>query len=93
MVNINHKNRGYFDGGLYLTKDDEIIDLESMLEPGSVVFFDGIYDHGVTPVKSNTTLGRMASFVISTYFVRKSEMPSLVRKIEKLYFGIKRRIK
>ena len=93
MVNINHKNIDYFDGGLYLKRDGEIIDLDAMLKPGSVVFFDGIHDHGVTPVNSNTTIGRMAFFAIPTYFVRKSEIPSFVRKIEKIYLGIKRRIK
>jgi len=79
MVNINYKNKDYFDGELYL-KDGEIIDLYIILEPGSVVFFDGVYDHGVTPVDSNTTIGRMAFFAIPTYFVRKLEIPSFCKK-------------
>jgi hypothetical protein len=92
MVNINHKNIDYFDGGLYLEKDEKIIDVDAMLEPGSVIFFDGAYGHGVSSVKSETEIGRLAFFAIPTYFVRKADISPFVRKIEKIYLGIKRRI-
>ena len=92
MVNINHKNLDYSDGGLYVKKDGEVIDIDEMLEPGSVLFFDGYLEHGVKPVKSKNEIGRMAFFAIPTHFVRKSEIPFFVRLVEKLYFGITRRI-
>jgi ectoine hydroxylase-related dioxygenase (phytanoyl-CoA dioxygenase family) len=92
MVNINRKNVDYFDGGLYLEKDGKRIDVDSMLDSGSVIFFDGAHGHGVSPVKSKTEIGRLAFFAIPTYFVRKSDIPPFVRKLEKAYLGIKRRI-
>jgi len=92
MVNINHKNLDYSDGGLYIKKDGEVIDLDVMLQPGSVLFFDGSIEHGVKPVKSDNGIGRLAFFAIPTYFVRNSDIPNFVRKIEKMYLGIKRRL-
>jgi len=92
MVNINHKNIDYFDGGLYLERNGKFIDVDAMLEPGSVIFFDGAYGHGVSAVSSKTEIGRLAFFGIPTYFVRKSDIPPFVRKLEKAYLGIKRRI-
>lgn len=92
MININHKNLDYSDGGLYIKKDGEIIDLDAKLEPGSVLFFDGSIKHGVKPVKSNNEIGRLAFFAILTFFVRNSDIPDFVSKIEKIYLGIKRRL-
>ena len=91
MININHKNLDYSDGGLYVKKDGKDIDVDAMLEPGSVLFFDGALEHGVNPVRSKDEIGRMAFFAIPTYFVSNSDVPDLVRTIEKIYLGVKRR--
>jgi len=92
MININHKNLDYSDGGLYVKKDGEVIDVDAMIEPGSVLFFDGSIEHGVEPVTSKNEIGRLAFFAIPTFFVRNSDVPDFVRKIEKIYLGIKRRL-
>ena len=81
----------YSDGGLYIKKDGELIDVDEMLKPGSVLFFDGALEHGVKPVKSKSEIGRMAFFAIPTHFVRKAEVPYFIRLLEKIYLGIKRR--
>ena len=54
-------------------------------------FFDGSIKHGVKPVKSNNEIGRLAFFAILTFFVRNSDIPDFVSKIEKIYLGVKRR--
>ena len=93
MVNINHKNIDYSEGGLYIIKDGKFIDIDSMLKPGSVLFFDGSIEHGVKPVKSDNEVGRMAFFAIPTYFISNADIPNLIRKIEKIYLGLKRRLR
>lgn len=92
MININHKNLDYTDGGLYIKKNNKIIDIDSMLKPGSILFFDGSIEHGVDPVNSNNEIGRLAFFAIPTYFVTKANIPNIIRVIEKVYLGLKRRI-
>lgn len=92
MVNITHKNYDYFNGGLYLNKEKIKIDIDSMMKPGTVLFFDGNIEHGVIPVESNNLIGRIAYFAIPTFFITKSEIPQFIRNIEKLYLGIKRRM-
>ena len=93
MVNISHKNIDYSDGGLYIIKNGETIDIDGMLEPGSVLFFDGSIEHGVKPVKSENVIGRMAFFSIPTHFLRQSDIPPFLRLAEKVYLGITRRFR
>ena len=92
MVNITHKNIDYLDGGLFLIKEGNEIDIDLMLKPGSVIFFDGALEHGVKPVKSNSQIGRLAFFAIPTYFIRNKDIPPFLRFLEKIYLGIQRRL-
>lgn len=92
MVNLTNKNIDYSDGGLLLVINNEKIDVDIKMKPGSVLFFDGANNHGVIPVNSKNDIGRIAFFSIPCSFITQSDVPEFIRFIEKIYFGFKRRI-
>lgn len=93
MVNINYKNRDYSEGGLHFIIDGKKIDIDSELLPGSVLFFNGSLQHGVEPVKSTNEVGRIAFFSIPASFLTTGNVPNFLRFLERVYFGLERRIK
>ncbi len=92
MVNLTNKNIDYNEGGLHLKINNEKVDVDIKMKPGSVLFFDGANSHGVIPVRSKSDIGRIAFFSIPCSFVTRSDVPEFIRFIEKIYFGLKRRI-
>jgi len=88
MVNLTYKNIDYKDGGLKIIVKGELIDLDSYMKPGSVLFYDGGYEHGVEPVSSDTSLGRIAFFSIPASFFSNKDVPNFMRFIEKIYFKL-----
>lgn len=93
MVNLTFKGIDYKEGGLHLVVNNEKIDVDSLMKPGSVLFYDGSFEHGVEPVKSKTSLGRIAFFSIPAPFFSQKEIPNFLRLIEKYYFKISRILK
>lgn len=91
MVNLTNKDIEYTKGGLHLIVDNKQIDVDTKMKPGSVLFFDGAIKHGVIPVQSNKSIGRIAFFSIPCSFVTDSDVPQFIRQVEKIYFGLKRR--
>jgi hypothetical protein len=85
MVNLTFKGEDYSEGGLHIVVDNKQIDVDSLMKPGSVLFYNGAYEHGVKPVKSDTQLGRIAFFSIPAPFLSQKEMPNFIRLIEKIY--------
>ena len=90
MVNLTYKNIDYKEGGLHIVINKNKIDVDKYMKPGSVLFYDGGYEHGVEPVKSDTSLGRIAFFSIPASFFSNKEIPNFIRLIEKVYFKIHR---
>ena len=84
MLPLTFKGRDYEEGGLYL-KDTSgnIVDVDSMMDPGDIIFFDGRQEHWVDVIKSNkqTSLGRLAVFAIPTHFIVDSWLEGLKRSI------------
>ena len=85
MVNLTFKGEDYSEGGLHIVVDNKQIDVDSLMKPGSVLFYNGAYEHGVKPVKSDTQLGRIAFFSIPAPFFSQKEVPNFKRLIEKIY--------
>jgi hypothetical protein len=93
MVNLTFKGEDYSEGGLHIVVDKKKIDVDSLMKPGSVLFYDGGYKHGVEPVHSDTSLGRIAFFSIPAPFFTQKEVPNFIRLIEKIYFKLNRALK
>jgi predicted 2-oxoglutarate/Fe(II)-dependent dioxygenase YbiX len=70
MVPLSFKKIDYENGGLYLyDKYKNRVDIDELVEPGDVIFFDGRNIHGVDKVIGGT-FGRLAIFAIPTFFVK-----------------------
>ena len=85
MVPFTFKGQDYDEGGLFI-KDNkgETIDLDSLVEPGDVIFFDGRNEHWVETINSSqpNSLGRLAVFAIPTHFISDSFYEGLKRSIK-----------
>lgn len=88
MLPITHKGLDYDRGGLYLVlQDGTKVDVDGLMKPGSVVFFDGRLKHGVDTIGSSAPgPGRIGSFAITTFFRTSRELPDLMRRVEESYF-------
>ena len=68
MLQLTHKGISYTEGGLYIfSRSGEKIDIDAMVNPGDIVFFDGTCSHGVDIVSGGTGVGRLQMFSIPTF--------------------------
>ena len=84
MLPFTFKGKDYDEGGLFIKDSaDETIDLDALVEPGDVIFFDGRREHWVDTIKSKelNSLGRLAVFAIPTHFIRDSFYQGIRRSL------------
>ncbi len=84
MLPLTFKGQDYDEGGLFIKDNlDKVVDLDLLVEPGDVIFFDGRLEHWVDTIKSKepNSLGRLAVFAIPTHFVPDSTYKVLRRSI------------
>jgi hypothetical protein len=97
MVPFTHKGIDYDDGGLFVhDAQGKKVDIDAVMKPGDVVFFDGRIKHGVDTIRSRAAsrrAGRVASFAITTYFRTRAELPATLRHVEDLYLDVAQRFK
>jgi len=95
MLPITHKGIDFDGGGLWLKiGDGPKIDVDALMPPGSVVFFDARNMHGVDKItcSSPSMVGRVATFAIPTFFRGTDEFPQALRQIEATYFWFARKV-
>jgi len=85
MVPVTFKGVDYEKGGLvyYSKSTGEKIDVDALMKPGSVLFFDGAGKHGVEkiiPFEDKKPIGRLAFFAIPAYF-HKRETNAISNKL------------
>lgn len=71
MLPLTFKGDDYSGGGLHIRdKNDQVIDVDQLVSPGDLIFFDGRCEHWVQKITSNNTNmpGRLAVFAIPTHF-------------------------
>lgn len=69
IIPLTIKGVDFEDGGLYLIDHEgNKVDVDSKLQLGDVVFFDGTRPHGVDPISSVKHTGRIQAFFIATEF-------------------------
>mgnify|MGYP006164102255 FL=1 len=74
MLPITFKGQDYQDGGLVLfDKNNEKVDVDKIMKPGSIIFYDGIYKHGVEKIipYEDKKIGRLAMFAVPVYFLKE----------------------
>ncbi len=72
MLPITMKKKHYDFGGLFIYHKNKSIDIDSLLKPRSVVFYNGNLKHEVKKIKSNKSSndcpGRIASYPMKQFF-------------------------
>ena len=92
MLPITFKGKDYKEGGLVCNnKNGEKIDVDELMEPGSIVFYDGRQEHGVETIipYPDKNIGRLAVFAIPTFFLKQNEKPSSQGKFSRLLSRVK----
>jgi len=69
IIPLTFKGCDFDRGGLYMTdREGNVIDVDSKLEKGDVLFFDGNCAHEVRLIESSDGVGRMQAFAIPSNF-------------------------
>lgn len=82
MLPLTFKGVDYDNGGLYcINKSGIKCDIDSMVRPGDVIFFDGRIEHGIEKVSSDSfgKVGRIAQFSVPTFFIKDARSKVLQR--------------
>jgi len=93
MLPITFKGKDYKAGGLVCyDKNEEKVDVDELVSPGSIVFYDGRQEHGVETIipYSDKNIGRLAVFAIPTFFHRKNEIVQKVSKISRFLSKVRK---
>ena len=80
-VQHNIKTIDFEDGGLYLIIKNKKIDIDSLMHPRSVIFYNGNLIHGVDKIKSSKGIGRIAGYPMKQFFLSKSEIQIMLKKL------------
>ncbi len=92
MFNITFKDIDYEEGGLYIIIKNKKIDIDSLMTPCSVIFYNGNLIHGVDKISSKKGIGRIAGYPMKQFFLSKSRFPNYIKKIIKVDNAVKRKL-
>lgn len=86
IFTLTFKGRDFDEGGLYLIdKKGNKIDVSEKLTPGSILFFNGSYLHGVERIKSKKNIGYLSVFPFPINFYNQTMIPKPVKIFMKVY--------
>lgn len=87
MLQLTFKGENYAEGGLTLTdKQGHKVDVDSLVGPGDVIFFDGSCPHGVEPVGGGGGVGRLQMFSIPTFMETPQQNDRMLEDISLMRF-------
>jgi len=95
--NITFKNIDFDGGGVFLNKNNKLINLDELIKPTDALIFDGNLKHEVKKVTSKKNIGRIGVFPIISKLYNYNEIPLYLKKIAhghnviKRILGIKKR--
>ena len=84
MLPLTFKGQDYKAGGLHIKNRAGVrVDVDAMVQPGDVVFFDGSLTHDVERIQSLVPqeLGRLQLFSIPTFMERPHESDRLLQNV------------
>ena len=91
MFNITFKNIHFDKGGLYLIINNKKIDVDEILKPCSVFFYNGNLPHGVDKIASKN-IGRMAGYPMKQFFLNKTTLPKYLQFLIQADISIRKRL-
>ena len=86
IFTLTFKGQDFDEGGLYLIdKEGNKIDVSEKLTPGSILFFNGSYTHGIDKIKSKKNIGYLSVFPFPINFYSQTTIPRPVKIFMKVY--------
>ncbi len=82
MIPLTFSGTDYKSGGMFVfNKNNELLNLDALVNPRSIIFFDGRLKHGVSKITTidEKKIGRIATFAIPTHFVSQEKVPRILR--------------
>lgn len=82
MMPLSFKGIDYSAGGLHVKgRDGKIADVDELVRPGDLIFFDGRCEHWVKRIERSNKqqLGRLAVFSVPTFF-QKSAFSGMIKR-------------
>lgn len=82
MLPLTFKGQDYSSGGLYCQNAiGQECDIDALINPGDLIFFDGRMRHGVKKIESDSdkAIGRLAVFSIPTFFAKDAVLSGFKR--------------
>ena len=74
MLPVTFKGQDYEGGGMVVyDKNDQKVDVDKILKPGSIIFYDGAAKHGCERIipYEDKKIGRLAMFAVPVYFLKE----------------------
>jgi hypothetical protein len=94
MLPLTFKGHDFESGGLYIVDKQGItVDIDSLVEKGDLIFFDGTCQHGVNTILGSKNIGRLAVFAIPCFFKRDSNYLVFKRSLKIEFYEILSRLK
>ena len=74
ILPITLNGQDYEGGGMVVyDKNDQKVDVDKILKPGSIIFYDGAAKHGCERIipYEDKKIGRLAMFAVPVYFLKE----------------------
>lgn len=91
MFNITFKGSHFEEGGLFLRINEKKINIDDIIKPGSVMFYNGNLRHGIDRISSKTEIGRIAGYPMRQFFLN-SDYPNYFKFLNQADISIRRRL-
>ena len=86
MLPVTFKGQDYEGGGMVVyDKNDQKVDVDKIMKPGSIIFYDGAAKHGCERIipYEDKKIGRLAMFAVPVYFLK--EKPGKKNRFSKMF--------
>ena len=88
MFPITFKGQDYEGGGMVVyDKNDQKVDVDKIMKPGSIIFYDGAAKHGCERIipYEDKKIGRLAMFAVPVYFLKEKPLEEKKGRLSKMF--------
>ena len=88
MLPVTFKGQDYEGGGMVVyDKNDQKVDVDKILKPGSIIFYDGAAKHGCERIipYEDKKIGRLAMFAVPVYFLKEKPLEEKKGRLSKMF--------
>ena len=88
MLPITFKGQDYEGGGMVVyDKNDQKVDVDKIMKPGSIIFYDGSFKHGCERIipYGDKKIGRLAMFAVPVYFLKEKPIEKKSGRFSKMF--------